>query len=366
MKDLYSLPTHLESRSVSFENISGAKGEGGKAASPLGPGRKGSPARMIEPGNTVVLADIEGPGMIRHMWMTTYNVADTMRGLVIRIYWEGQQHPSVEAPLGDFFGFAHGETGPFQTSVHSVGEKYALNIWLPMPFAKRARVTLSNDLDFKALFFYQIDYTIGDDHPKRLGRLHASFRRETSTISGRDFELLPRRHGSGCYLGSVIGVKPSDSNWWGEGEVKMFIDGDDEFPTIVGTGAEDYVGLSWGIQQNSFLHHGANHIDGDRLNTGAVSMYRWHIADPVFWQQDIRITVQQIGIKPPVATLEEYLAAFYEREDDWSACTFWYEPVPSQPVPPIPELSVRLHDLNLVSDRRSLPLQPDSTYHSDM
>ena len=153
MKDLYSLPTHLESRSVSFENISGGKGVGGKAASPLGPGRKGSPARMIAAGATIELADIPGPGMIRHMWMTTYNVADTFRGLVIRIYWEGQEHPSVEAPLGDFFGFAHGETAPFQTAVHSIGEKYALNIWLPMPFSERARITLSNDLDFQALFF---------------------------------------------------------------------------------------------------------------------------------------------------------------------------------------------------------------------
>lgn len=366
MKDLYSLPENLESRSVSFENPRGEKGAGGKAASALGAGRKGSPARMIGPGETVELADIEGPGQIRHMWMTTYDVADTMRGLVIRIYWEGQQHPSVEAPLGDFFGFAHGETDPFQSAVHSVSEKYGLNCWLAMPFAKHARVTLSNDLDFAALFFYQIDYTIGDMHPEPLGRLHALFRREIPTTRGQDFEILPRRQGAGCYLGSVVGVKPSDSNWWGEGEVKVYLDGDTDWPTIVGTGAEDYVGLSWGIQKNAFMYHGASHIRGDRLDTGDVSMYRWHVVDPVYWRSDIRITVQQIGIQPPVATLDGYLEAFYEREDDWSACTFWYEPVPSAPVPAIPELSVRLHDLNLVPDRRSLPLQPDSTYHSQM
>lgn len=366
MRNLYSLPPALESRAISFENIHGAKGAGGTAASPLGPGRKGSPARMLDPGETVVLADIEGPGMIRHMWMTSYGVADTMRGLVIRIYWEGQQHPSVEAPLGDFFGFAHGKTGAFHTAVHSVGERYALNSWIAMPFAKHAKVTITNDLDFQALFFYQVDYTLGDDHGDHFGRLHALFQRESPTTKARDFELLPKREGSGCYLGTVIGVRPREPHWWGEGAVKMFIDGDRELPTIVGTGAEDYVGLSWGLQQNAFLYNGATLVEGDRLNTGAISMYRWHLADPVYWQRDIRITVQQIGLKPPANSLKEYLAQLYDREDDWCACTFWYEPIPSLPIPPIPDLNARLKDLELVPDRRALPLQPGSTYHTSM
>jgi hypothetical protein len=367
MTPLYSIPKEIHSRSTSFENPRGKKGGGGAASSPLGAGRKGSPARMLEPGSTTQLADIQGPGVIRHMWMTSYDVADTMRGLVVRIYWEGQQHPSVEAPLGDFFGFAHGKTGPFQTAFHSVGEKYALNSWLPMPFARNAKVTISNDLNIPVLFFYQIDYTIGDQHTTDFGRLHCMFRRENPTASTIDFEVLPKRQGCGRYLGTVIGVRPNNKNWWGEGELKMFIDGDQELPTIVGTGAEDYVGLSWGLQENAFLYNGANYVRGeDRINTGPVSMYRWHIVDPIYWYQDIRITIQQIGLQPPVNSFEEYQQGLYERQDDWSACTFWYEATPSQPVPPIPGLAQRLDGLDLCPNRSALPLQSGSPAGNQM
>lgn len=355
---LHELPTNIHSRSISFENQSGDKGKGGQAASPLGPGRKGSPARMIAPGETVQLADIEGPGMIRHLWMTTYDIADTMRGMVIRFYWEGQDHPSIEAPLGDFFGFAHGATPAFHTAVHAVSEKLGLNLWLPMPFAKHARVTITNELAFSALFFYQIDYTIGDELSEPFGRLHASFQRQNPTRLGEDFELLKRNNCQGRFLGTVMGVRPQGSNWWGEGEVRFFLDGDDAHPTIVGTGTEDYAGLSWGIQQNSFPLCGATLVtSGDRLDSGPVSFYRWHLPDPVFWHQDIRATVQQIGLQPPAVDFDDYLASLYDREDDWCACTFWSEPVPSAPLPALPDLEARLADLELVPDPGTLPLQ---------
>lgn len=357
MTEFYDVPAHVHSRSITFENPTGAKGSGGTIASPLGTGRKGSPARMIPPGATLELANIEGPGVIRHMWMTTYNVADAMRGLVLRIYWDGQEHPSVEAPLGDFFGFAHGKTEPFSTAVHSVSEKYGMNIWLPMPFQENGRVTISNDLDIEVLFFYQIDYTVGDVHAAGFGRLHSQFHRQNPTKLRDDFEILPRRSGAGRYLGAVLGIRPSEPNWWGEGEVKIYLDGDREFATIVGTGAEDYVGLSWGVQQNALLYNGANLVTGERLDSGPVSMYRWHIPDPVYWHQDIRVTVQQIGLQPPVATFAEYQAGLYEREDDWSSCTFWYEAVPSAPVASIPSLQARLSGLELTPDRNALPLQ---------
>ena len=149
-----------------------------------------------------------------------------------------------------------------------------------------------------------------------------------------------------------------DSNWWGEGEVKIYLDGDQDFATIVGTGAEDYVGLSWGLQGNAFHYHGANYIHGERLNTGPVSMYRWHVPDPVYWHEDIRVTVQQIGLSPP--------GGLYDRQDDWSACTFWYESLPSQPVAQIPSLAARLADLELTPDRSALPLQATSSRSSGM
>lgn len=366
MTELYDLSARLQSRSITFENPDGAKGAGGQVAGPLGVGRKGSPAQMLPPGTTTDLANIEGPGTIRHIWATTYNVVDALRGLVVRIYWDNQEWPSIEAPLGDFFGFAHGATDPFCSAAHSVTEKYGMNIWLPMPFRERARVTITNDLDIDVLFFYQIDYTIGDTHVESVGRLHAMFRRENPTKLGQDFEILPRRESAGRYLGTVLGVRPADTNWWGEGEVKIYLDGDQEFASIVGTGAEDYVGMSWGLQANAFYYHGTNFIRGERLDTGPVSMYRWHVPDPVYWHEDIRVTVQQIGLSPPVHSFSDYLGGLYNRQDDWSACTFWYEAVPSQPVAEVPSLADRLAGLELTPDRSALPLQPASSQSSGM
>lgn len=348
----FVLDTGLQSRSISFENMTGEPGVGGQASSPLGVGRKGAPARRINPGETVQIADISGAGTIRHIWITTLPNSDVMRGTVIRVYWDGQEYPSIEAPIGDFFGFAHGSTPPFQTAVHSVGAAGSLNMWLPMPFVDGARVTISNEGEEIIPFFFQIDYTIGESYPADIGRLHVLFRRENPTSLGQDFEVLPLRKGRGRYMGTVIGVRPDDSAWWGEGEVKMYIDGDKEFATIVGTGAEDYVGLSWGLQQTPFLYNGASfveHNDGGKKGTGAISMYRWHMLDPILWSSDMRITMQQIGHKPkdgvPPDTMEKYLGGLFERQDDWSAATFWYEAVPSEPLPKMPNYKERTADL---------------------
>lgn len=338
----------IETRSVSFENPTGGRGVGGQAASPLGVGRKGDPARMIEAGETVTLADIDGSGVIRHIWLTSGQSPKGFRGVVVRAYWDGQTYPSIEAPLGDLFGFAHGRTPPYESAVHSVGERYGLNLWLPMPFREHARITLTNELSRPIPLFYQVDYTLGDRHPPDVGRLHVAFQRENPTHAGRDLEILPRREGRGRYLGAVIGVRPLSGGWWGEGEAKIFLDGDGEFPTVCGTGAEDYVGLSYGLQQTPFRFHGANWCEAhDRIETGRISMYRWHLPDPVFWTSDIRVTIQQIGVGGGVspATMEEYKARLAEREDDWSACAFWYEPTPSAPLPPLPDLETRIADL---------------------
>jgi hypothetical protein len=314
----------------------------------LGVGRKGDPARLIEPGETVVLADIQGRGTIRHIWMTTLGSPRMLRGAVIRAWWDDQAHPSIEAPLGDFFGFAHGFSPPFQSAVHSVGERLALNAWLPMPFVRRARIELTNEHIRPMTLFYQVDYTLGDDHAADVGRLHAGFRRENPTKPGADFELLPRRVGKGRYLGAVIGVRPFQPQWWGEGEIKVFLDGDEDFPTICGTGSEDYAGLSFGLQPTPFAFHGCSWRErGDSSDTGRISMYRWHIPDPIVWRNDIRVTIQQIGIAegPPGVTIDDYKARLRERADDWSAAAFWYEPIPSAPLPTLPDYAARTADL---------------------
>lgn len=351
---LYDLTPKLQSRSISFENPTGEKGSGGNAASPLGKGRKGAPARHLHPGETLTLADIAGPGIIRHIWLTTHPRIAFLRGVVLRFYWDNQAHPSIEAPLGDFFGFAHGQTPPFQSAIHSVGEKVGMNIWLPMPFGTRARIDIANEGALRIPLFYQVDYTIGDEVSEKDGRLHVSFQRHNPTTEGVDLEILNRRDNPGRYLGALFGIRPLDPRWWGEGEIKMFLDGDSEFATIVGTGAEDYVGLSWGMQQNAFAYHGANWREKNGLSdTGRVSMYRWHIPDPVLWQQDVRITIQQIGHSPGkgATTIAEYQEELYEREDDWCFTTFWYEPLPSSPLPALPNIDDRLKDLGTELDR---------------
>jgi len=326
----YQLNAGLESRSISFENPTGAKGAGGKAASKLGVGRKGSPSRALQPGEEVPLCDIQGPGTIRHIWMTTDNGPENLRSLVIRAWWEDQKHPSIECPVGDFMGFAHGKVVSYQSAVHSVGRRAGMNIWLPMPFTKRARFVIVNEGKKPVPLFYQIDFTLGDRHPADVGRLHVLFRRENPTRLKKDFELLPLRKGKGRFIGSIIGVRPLSGNWWGEGEVKMYLDGDRDFPTICGTGSEDYVGLSWGVQETPFLYNGCC------LNQkGFVTMYRWHLPDPVFWRKEARITIQQIG----------WNKGLYERQDDWSCATFWYEPIPSAPLPPLPDVKARTANL---------------------
>lgn len=345
----YVIPKGVQSRSISFENPTGEKGKGGRKSSGLGVGRKGDPVRLLWPGVTIDLADIEGPGCIRHIWMTTMPDPDALRAIVIRIYWDGQDYPSVEAPIGDFFGFSHGLPTNYSSAAHSLADAAGMNIWMPMPFSKHARVTLSNDLERPVGIFFQLDYTIGDQHPDDHGYLHVLFQRHNPTTLKEDMEVLPKREGRGVYMGAVIGVRPLSGKWWGEGEIKCYIDGDDDFPTIAGTGAEDYVGHSFGLQDTYAPYNGVSWREHDNdSETGRVSMYRWHFADPIYWSEDIRITLQQIGCcRVPPTSIESYLSeGIFERQDDMSCASFWYEPLPSAPLPlPFPDVAVRVADL---------------------
>jgi len=327
----YLLDTGLISRSICFENPTGAPGEGGKSASKLGVGRKGKPSVSLKAGQTVQLCNIDGPGTIRHIWMAGPKTPLHLRSLVIRAWWDGQTHPSIECPIGDFMGFAHGKVMAYHSAIHSLGQNVAMNIWLPMPFAKNARITLTNESKKNVPVYYQIDYTIADKHPGNVGRLHVLFRRENPTTMKKDFVLLPQRKNKGRLMGAIIGVRNlTPGQWWGEGEIKIFMDGDTEYPTICGTGSEDYVCLSYGVQQTPFLYNGCSLNQKD-----FVSMYRWHLPDPIMWQKECRITIQQIVWKKGLA----------ETVDDWSTATFWYEPVPSEPLPKIPDVEMRTADI---------------------
>jgi hypothetical protein len=329
----YLLDTGLVSRSISFENPTGAPGQAGKKASKLGPGRKGAACREIMPGETVQLCDLDGPGIIRHLWMTIRNTPTNMRSMVIRAYWEGQKHPSIECPVGDFFGNAHGKTMTFQSAVVSCSASGGMNLWLPMPFAKHARFTVTNEGKDVVLLFYQMDLTLGDKHPDDVGRLHVIFRRENPTTEKKDFELLPLRKGKGRYIGAVIGLRDPTRQQACEGEVKVYMDGDTKYPTICGTGTEDYAGLAWGLYQVPLFYHGCSLGQKD-----FYTFYRWHLPDPYSWRKEARITLQQIRWSPKTGLLEE-------AHDDWCCSTFWYEPTPSAPLPLLPDVKARTADL---------------------
>lgn len=333
----------IQSRSASFENPTGEKGRAGAADSYLGPGRKGAAWRPIAAGETVTLLETIGPGMVRHIWMTMDLSPKMLRGCVIRAYWDDASQPAVECPIGDFFGIAHGRTNHFFNALQAMQEGVGLNCFFQMPFAHSAKVTFTNEtnVDMGSLY-YSVDYTLGDVISDDTLYFHCAFRRENPTRMTRDFVILPTRRGKGRFLGCVIGARNKSPQWWGEGEFKVYLDGDTELPTICGTGTEDYLGSAWGTGEHFSLYAGAPYIAMDPNShwQTLVSFYRFHIADPLFFAQDIRVEMQQIG----GGVLPDGSINIYERSDDWSAAAFWYQ-TPGEPLPPMPSCEERLANI---------------------
>lgn len=291
----------LDCRSISFENPTGARGAGGTAAS----GRKGAPNRRIASGEKVVLADIAGPGRVRHIWMTFMAAPpEEMRAVTLEVFYDGRAEPSVSVPCVDFFGLPHGRMVHCVTALTAVQEGRGLNAYFPMPFAKHIRIELTNAGQRAINFYYQIDYTL-ERVAEDAGYLHVSFRRENPTVLRRDFTIAEGFRGPGRFLGCVVGVRvlPDEMIWYGEGEFKFFRDGDLEHPTYCGTGLEDYVGSAWGMGAHTAPYQGAPLIVAPPAPPGApfppkpefVGFYRWHLADPLIFAREMRATIQQIG-----------------------------------------------------------------------
>ncbi len=332
----------LESRSISAENMQGEKGKGGIASSSLGVGRKGSPCIRLKANETRTLAEIRGPGCIRHIWIGFREDLRFLRGALIRIYWDNLPYPSVECPIGDFFGVSHGRCAPYASLLTAMVEGRGYNTWIPMPFnSARVEIAYETVIDTRTdnRLFYQIDYTLGDE-VDNVGRLCCTFRRENPTTIGKDFTILERVEGEGRFLGDVAGVRTMGREWWGEGEIKVYLDGDKEFPTICGTGTEDYILSAWGVGQHANLYQGCPLHRKD-----LISFYRWHILDPIYFHKDIKITIQQIGFRYSDRTL-------FERSDDWSVAAFYYVLQPKE-LPKIPSVEERIADIT--EQRESVP-----------
>ncbi len=308
------LDLSLDSRAVTFENTTGARGAGGATFD----GRKGAPSQGIRPGQRVVLADIEGPGTIRHFWCTVPpGPPAAMRALVLEVFYDDHAAPSISVPLLDFFGATLGRPVAYASLLTVVAEGRGFNAYFPMPFRRRVRLELHNNSDRRVECYFHVDYTL-QPVPDDAGMLHVQFRRENPTTMRRDFVIAEGLRGPGRFLGCAVGVRPIDGGmWYGEGEVKIYRDGDDALPTICGTGLEDYVGSAWGMGPHAGPYAGAP-LDVRAPDAGAaaipdfVGFYRWHLPDPVVFADAMRVTIQQIGAAAfgtaDEARAEEYFA----------------------------------------------------------
>jgi hypothetical protein len=351
---LGSLPllSNAVTRSISAENPTGQKGMGAMSsegtgaynARDLGVGWKVSPSIFIEPGEEHVLGFIEGSGAIQSMWFG----GCISRDWIIRIYWDGLEHPSVECPLTDFFatGWTNNENGrhvagPFfqlNSLPVSINPNNSLNCFWEMPFKKSAKITFENIAPARRVVYYQINYTL-TEVPDNAAYFHAQFRQAKHLPYKEVFTIADGIKGKGHYVGTALSVGlNSAGNWWGEGEIKFYIDGDEEYPTICGTGTEDYFGGSYDWEVDGeyvtyttpFMGMYAVRQPNRLYNIQQrFSMYRWHIMDPIRFDQDLRITLQDLGWRND--------GRYLPRRDDFASVAYWYQELPAAPFPKLPD-----------------------------
>lgn len=329
-------------RSISPENFAGEKGKGGMceledgiakhAAKSLGRGWKVNPYIRIEAGETFEIANINGSGAIQHIWMTP---TGKWRNTIIRFYWDGQENPSVECPVGDFFCSGWQNYTQISSLAVCVNPGSAFNCYWNMPFLKNCRITLENRAEEAVVYYYQIDYTLAPV-PENCAYFHAQFRRTNPLPYKSDYTILDSVQGKGQYVGTYMAWGVNNSGWWGEGEIKFFMDGDTEFPTICGTGTEDYFCGSYNFEDPhshdryvsfSTPYAGFHDIPTDVLyrSQKRFGMYRWHIADPIRFEKDLRVTIQALGWRED--------GRYLPLQDDIASVAFWYQTLPAAPFP---------------------------------
>ena len=333
-----------ETRSISAENFTGEKGKGGMAtegtgagcARELGQGWKVSPSVGIEPGQTFELADIEGPGAIQQIWMTP---TGNWRSSILRIYWDGQEQPAVECPVGDFFACGWGKYAPVVSLPVCVNPGSAFNCYWEMPFRKRCRMTMTNIADERMVLYYQINYAL-TEVPQDAAYFHAQFRRTNPLPYKEVYTILDGVRGQGQFVGTYMAWGVNNTGWWGEGEIKLYVDGDGQFPTICGTGTEDYFCGSYNFenrethqyQEFTTPYAGLPQVirpDGLYQSQTRFGLYRWHITDPVRFKQDLRITIQALGWRSG--------GRYLPLQDDIASVAYWYQALPTAPFPALPD-----------------------------
>ncbi|ABU58839.1 glycoside hydrolase family 172 protein [Roseiflexus castenholzii] len=337
--------SQARTRSISPENFTGEKGQGGMAtdgtgaacARDLGIGWKISPSIRIAPGETRTLADVRGSGAIQHIWMT---LTGHWRHSILRIYWDDQDTPSVECPAGDFFACGWGQYAQISSLAVCVNPGSAFNCYWEMPYRKGFRITMTNIAAQEMTLYYQITFTetdVSDD----VAYFHAQFRRVNPLPYKQVYTILDGVRGQGQYVGTYLAWGVNNNGWWGEGEIKFYLDGDDEYPTICGTGTEDYFCGSYnfdvgkehgGYREFTTPYSGLAQVirpDGLYRSQMRFSMYRWHITDPIRFARDLRVTIQALGWRSG--------GRYLPLQDDIASVAYWYQTLPTAPFPPLPD-----------------------------
>ncbi|WP_426671711.1 glycoside hydrolase family 172 protein [Mucilaginibacter sp. McL0603] len=339
-----------KTRSISPENFNGEKGKGGMATTGtgLGPSRdlgqkwKVSPSVVIKKKTTYTVAEIDGSGAVQHIWMTP---TGNWRYSIIRFYWDDETTPSIEVPVGDFFCMGWGKFAPVTSLAVVVNPGSGLNCYWPMPFRKKCRITMENIDNEDMVLYYQVDYTL-TEVPKDAGYFHAQFRRVNPLPFKKDYVLVDSIRGKGQYVGTYMAYGSNKNGWWGEGEIKFFMDGDTEFPTINGTGTEDYFCGAYdfdthkvdknGVESSNYTEFSGPYTglpqvikgDGHYNIAQRFGLYRWHITDPIRFDKDLKVTIQDLGWHQD--------GRYMPLQDDVASVAFWYQTEPHAPFPKLP------------------------------
>jgi hypothetical protein len=350
MSNIYRL-SDAKTRSISPENFNGAKGQGGmategtgkNASRDLGQGWKVSPSVVIKAHTTFTVAEIDGPGSIQHIWMTPTGV---WRNSILRFYWDDEKTPSVEAPAGDFFCMGWGQYAALQSLAVCVNPGSAFNCYWPMPFRKKCRITMENIDDKDMVLYYQVDYTL-TDVPSDAAYFHAQFRRVNPLPYKGVYTLVDGIKGKGQYVGTYMAWGVHNNGWWGEGEIKFYIDGDTKYPTINGTGTEDYFCGSYdfdtrkrnaaGVEEVNYTEFSTPYSglpqvikgDGHYQVMQRFGLYRWHITDPIRFDKDLKVTIQALGWRSG--------GRYLPLQDDIASTVFWYQTEPHAAFPALPD-----------------------------